>query len=257
MIKICDNDFIITDYINTLSFKNPFGCRIKALYNTYDYSLSFVDFWVQIIDETAVSLIARMESSFILRLTENSDMEEISAFMRVSGASNIICDGKYELECAMNKTIGPVFVSDEEMEVDCNKIVFSPHIKDVYNLINKCAGENFYVPKYESFALDVAHKLQKNTMRIYGIGGDSLICCIMTLAETDNSAVLGALATDPDHRRRGNGAFLIKYINNVLIKEGKSVFLHRAPNENIEFYNKLGFKQYGIWAEYKESDSNG
>ena len=34
MIKICDKDYNITDYIDSLSYKNPFGCRIKALYNT-------------------------------------------------------------------------------------------------------------------------------------------------------------------------------------------------------------------------------
>lgn len=250
MIKICDKDFGIEKYVDNLSFKNPFGCRIKALYNTYDYCLSFVDFWVQIIDEKAVSLIARMETTFILRLTDNSDLEEVSAFIRVSGASNVICDGKYNLDCSMKKVSGPVFVSDEKMNNDKKLNVFNPHIKDVYSLISKCGSENFNVPKYESFALDVAHKLNKNTMRIYGIGESRLYCCIMTLAETDDGAVLGALATDPEFRRKGYGAFLIKYINNVLIKEGKSVFLHRAPDENIEFYNKLGFKEYGKWAEY-------
>jgi predicted GNAT family acetyltransferase len=73
----------------------------------------------------------------------------------------------------------------------------------------------------------------------------------MTLAETDNGAVLGALATDPDYRRKGYGAFLIRYINNRLVREGKKVFLHRAPDENVEFYNKLGFKEFGEWSEYR------
>ncbi len=255
MIKICDKDFSVKEYLDNLSYNNPFGCRIKALYDTYDYSLAFVDFWAQIIDDTIVSLIARMETSFILRLTDDSDLEEVSSFIRVSGASNVICDGKYSLDCAMKKVTGPVFVSVDVMENERDFNVFNPHIKDVYNIISKYKSKNFNVPGYESFALDVAHKLNKKTMRIYGIGESSLICCIMTLAETKDGAVLGALATDPDFRRRGYGAFLIKYINNALVKEGKSVFLHRAPDENIEFYNKLGFKEYGLWAEYfEESD---
>ena len=250
MIKIADNDFIIDEYIDALSKKNPFGCRIKALYNTYDYSLAFVDYWVQIINKKPVALIARLETSFVLRLTDNSDMEEISAFIRVSGAENIICDGKYELDCNMKRVSGPIFISDDIMENERGHKVFNPHIKDVYNLIIKYRSENFRVPSYESFALDVAHKISKNTLRIYGIGDDRLISCIMTLAETDDGAILGALATDPDYRRLGHGAFLIKYINNVLVKEGKNVFLHRAPDENIEFYSKLGFIEYGTWAEY-------
>lgn len=251
MIKVCDKDFIIDEYIEELSYKNPFGCRIKALYKTYDYPLAFVDYWVQLIGGKAVSLIARMETSFILRLTDDSDLEEVSSFIRIAGANNIICDGKYELDCNMKRVSGPVFVSNDSMELDRNFQVFTPHIKDVYNLISKCRSENFSVPNYESFALDVAHKQSKNTLRIYGIGDSQLICCIMTLAETDTDAVLGALATDPDFRRLGHGAFLIKYINNALVKEGKSVYLHRAPDENVEFYNKLGFIQHCTWAEYR------
>lgn len=250
MIKIADIDFDIKGYIDALSVKNPFGCRIKALYNTYDYSLAFVDFWVQLIDNTAVSLIARLDTAFVLRLTDKSDLDEISSFIRVSGAENVICDGRFNLECNMKCVKGPIFISGSLMENERNLKVFTPHIKDVYNLINKCRSENFKVPSYESFALDAAHKISKNTMRIYGTGDTELVSCIMTLAETDDGAVLGALATDPDFRRSGRGAFLIKYINNVLVKEGKSVFLHRAPDENVEFYNKLGFVKYGTWAEY-------
>ena len=74
----------------------------------------------------------------------------------------------------------------------------------------------------------------------------------MTLAESTDCAVFGALATDPEYRGKGLGGFLIKYINNILVNEGKTVFLHRAPDENISFYNKLGFKRYGIWNEYYE-----
>lgn len=251
MIKICDKDFSIESYLNSLSVNNPFGCRIKALYYTYDYSLAFVDFWAQLVDNTVTALIARMESTFILRLTDDADLEEVSAFMRVSGAENIICDGKYKLDCGMEKVSGPVFMSENIMLCENSFKVFTPHIKDVYNLISKCRGENFAVPSYESFALDVAHKLNKNTLRIYGLGESKLVCCIMTLAETDNGAVLGALATDPDYRRKGYGAFLIRYINNRLVREEKKVFLHRAPDENVEFYNKLGFKEFGEWSEYR------
>lgn len=250
MIKIADIDYDIKKYIDLLSVKNPFGCRIKALYNTYDYSLAFVDFWIQIINDVPVSLIGRLETSFILMLTDKSDLDEISAFIRVSGAENVICNGKYKLDCNMKRIEGPIYYCDSLMENERSFIVFNPHVKDVYNLISKYRSENFNVPSYESFALDVAHKLSKNTVRIYGIGDSQLISCIMTLAETNDSAVLGALATDPDFKRRGHGAYLIKYINNVLVKEGKTVFLHRAPNENAEFYNKLGFSEYGAWAEY-------
>ncbi|MCR5652577.1 MAG: GNAT family N-acetyltransferase, partial [Ruminococcus sp.] len=127
-----------------------------------------------------------------------------------------------------------------------------PSVKEVYSIIRASASENFKVPSYESFMLDVSHRLNQRTIRLYAIKENEPASCIMTLSESKDSAVLGALATNPELRKRGYGAFLIKYINNVLVDEGKTVYLHRAPDENIAFYNKLGFSEYGKWAEYRE-----
>lgn len=251
MIRIAGDDLNIESFIDAMSKGNPFGCRISSLYKTYDYHLPFVDYWIQADNKSCTSIIARLETSFILLLTDYSDLEEISSFMRVSGAASIICDGKYELDCGLKVTGGPILYSARLMEQEKDFSVSEPTVKDIYSLISKCASKNFAVPSYESFALDVNHKLNKNTVRIYGIEDNTLKACIMTLAESDDSAVLGALATDPEYRNNGYGAFLIKYINNKLVSEGKTVYLHRAPDENIEFYNKLGFNYFGMWAEYK------
>ncbi len=251
MIKIADNDFNVEKYINALSIENPFGCRIKSLYNTYDFNLPFVDFWVQLNDGDCTALISRLETTFILQITDFADMDELSAFMRVSGAASIISDGQYELDCGLNRITGPILKSGKVIENELSFVVTEPNVKEVYSVISKCVSKNFTVPSYESFALDVAHRLNKKTLRIYGVKeNETLISCIMTLAESDDSAVLGALATVPDCRRGGYGTFLIKYINNVLVNEGKSVFLHRAPDENIEFYSRLGFEHFGTWVEY-------
>lgn len=253
MIKIIDNNNDFSSDVYELSVGNPFGCRIVSLYKTYNYNLPFVDFWVQYIEDKAVSMISRLEGSFILRLSDESDLDEISAFIRVSGAESVICDAEYKLECNMHRISGPILFSDNTFDIENSFDVYTPSPKDVYSIISKSASDNFKVPSYDSFMLDVNHKLGSRVIRMYGIMSDNVpAACIMTLAESRDSAVLGALATNPDSRKKGYGAFLIKYINNILIKEGKCVYLHRAPDENISFYNKLGFKHYGDWAEYKD-----
>jgi len=255
MIKIADENFNIERYINDLSVADPFGCRIKSLYATYSYNLPFVDFWVEFVNEKYVSLIARLESVFILRLTDDSDIEEISSFLRVSGASSIICDGKYELQVNLKRTDGPILARNSPFQLTRNFDVITPTVKDIYFVIDKCKSDNFSVPSYEDFALDVTHKLNSKTIRMFGISnGIVLQSCIMTLAESEDCAVLGALATLPNFRSCGFGSHLIKYITNKLIAENKSVYLHRAKTENIEFYKKSGFEEYGIWAEYSIED---
>lgn len=255
MIKIADECFNIEKYINDLSASDPFGCRIKSLYNTYNQTLPFVDFWVEIREDKCVSLVARLESVFILRLTADSDIEEISSFLRVSGASSIICDGKYELDVNLSRSDGPILVRNASFELSEKFDVITPSVKDVYFVIDKCRSDNFTVPSYEDFALDVTHKLNSKAVRMYGISnGIVLQACVMTLAESEDCAVLGALAVLPNFRTCGFGSYLIKYITNKLISENKSVYLHRAKTENMEFYKKSGFEEYGIWAEYSMKD---
>lgn len=251
MIAIIDDLSKYKDLYNN----DPFGCRIASLSNTYSSELPFVDYWVQLCDNEPVALIARLETTFIIRITDNADIAELSSFLRVSGAVSIICDGKYELDIVLNRIEGLILVKDTEFSFDEHISVVSPAAKEVYQVISSCTSENFNVPDYESFALDVGHKLNNNTIRILGIMFNNELCsCIMTLAESEDSAVLGALATLPSSRNCGYGSYLIKYISNALIKEGKSVYLHRAMNENIDFYNKLGFVKYGTWAEYIYKD---
>ena len=111
MIYIATGERSFASEVYSLSKNDPFGCRIVSLYNTYDYNLPFVDFWVQLVKGEAVSLIARLETAFILRLTRKSDLDEVSSFLRVSGANSIICDGRYILRLHLNKVEGPVLYS--------------------------------------------------------------------------------------------------------------------------------------------------
>ena len=88
-------------------------------------------------------------------------------------------------------------------------------------------------------------------MRMYGVfENESPVAVAMTVAESHNGAVLGAVASSPEHRSRGYGSSIVKYITNRLVAENKAVYLHRAKNANVSFYNNLGFKETGIWKEY-------
>ena len=80
--------------VNGISPTDPFACRIISLYNSYSPDLVFVDYWLlQNVSGDFTGAIARNGSNFILFLTKQSDIGEVSSFMRVAGASAVICDG--------------------------------------------------------------------------------------------------------------------------------------------------------------------
>lgn len=247
------NDFISS--VKNLNECDPFACRIFSLYNSYNPGLAFVDYWMMCDDASGkcTGAVARSGSNFILLLTDDTDLDEVSSFMRVAGASSAICDGKYKLDIFGSKSVtGSILVKNTLFDnVDDGIKITTPDIKSAYDLIVSCADDDFKPPSYENFYVDINHKLRHNTMRIYGIlDNENLAAVAMTVAESDDCAVLGAVACSPEYRRCGYGSSVVKYISNRLINENKAVFLHRAKNANVSFYNNLGFTETGKWREY-------
>lgn len=247
-----NNDFIGT--IRQISADDPFACRIISLYKSYRPDLAFVDYWLLMGDRlNYTGAIARSGSAFVLYLTPDSDLEEVSSFMRVSGASAILCDGSYKLDFFGREPSKGVIMSRTESfdDIDPNARIVQPDIREAYYLIVRCSDKNFTPPVFEDFYVDVNHKLRHDAMRMVGLAeGRRLVSVAMTVAESDEAAVLGALACDPAYRKKGYGSTLIKTLCNSVIGEGKAVYLHRAQNANEAFYRKLGFTEYGSWNEY-------
>lgn len=246
------------DFVGTLSSvanNDPFACRIISLYNSYNFELAFVDYWLVNDDETndCRGAIARNGTNFIIYLADESSVDEVSAFIRVAGATSVLCDDRFELDLYEGVSIsGYVLERRQEIDLDEENIEFAePDIKAAYDLLVKCADDNFTPPAFEDFYVDVNHKLRHGAIRIAAINaGNNLAAVAMTVAESDNASVLGAVACDPIYRKHGYGSAVVIHLTNTLIDEGKTVYLHRAENANANFYANLGFSEIGRWKEY-------
>lgn len=246
------NDFVAL--VSSISENDPFVCRIVSLYMSYGPSLPFVDYWVVIDDKSrkCTGAIARSGTDFILSLTDEADLEEISSFMRVAGAFTVICSAKYELDLYGYRTAeGPILSRNTRSNNDTSMDIVIPQIKDAYSLIVASSDENFTPPPFDDFYVDVNHKLRHETMRLFGVcEEDTLSAVAMTVAESYNGAVIGAVACLPEMRNKGFGSYIVDYLTDILVSEGKCVYVHRAENANKSFYENLGFNQIDVWREY-------
>lgn len=255
MIKTAENPQEILSYLYTISANNPFACRIISLYNTYSFELPFVDYWLVIDNNNNITgAIARSGTDFILCLTKESNVDEVSSFMRVAGAESVLCDGNFNVELyGYKQSVGVILERKSLYKVFSSDLAdFNISEKEAYELISSCADENFIPPNFDDFYVDVNHKLRHNAMRICGLRLKGELASIaMTVAESNNAAVLGAVSCKEKFRKSGFGSAVVKTITNELIKENKTVYLHRAENENIAFYDSLGFTECGLWKEYR------
>ena len=229
---------------------DPFYPRVLSLYESYGTGYDFADFWTQEDDGEAIALISRFEDKFSLFLTEKTALDEVAAFLRFQGANAVMFDSGFDLEIpAENAVSGDVLRYCGE-DYDSDLEIYEPDFSDVYTLLLTCESEIFRVPPKLSFLSDVTHR--KNLGKCVTIGtavGDRLASSVMTVSETESAAIIGAVATHPDCRRRGLSRELVRTLACRIRAQGRAVYVFSASGQNTRFYQNSGF---AICAEFTE-----
>lgn len=240
------------DTVRRLHETDPFACRVVSLFRCYPPRLPFADYWLITDDRgNANGAAARSGTDFVLFLTEKTDLREVASFLQMAGAERALCDGGFTLTGLQNIRRGALLRIGQPVAVSRDLPMVQPSLQETYALLQSCKSESFSPPQWEDFYVDMNHKLRHGAVRLQGVTDKTGLCAVgMTVAETERCAVLGAVACRPDCRRRGYGTQVVGSLVNVLLAEGKTVWLHRAQHENEAFYAAMGFAESGSWKEY-------
>ena len=124
----------------------------------------------------------------------------------------------------------------------------SPDLLSVHELLS----HNFDgMSSLNAWYPDVSHRIRHNCSRIACVlDNNKVVSTAITVSETEDACVLGQIATDPHHRRKGLAA---KCIQSLIYRcNGKRLYI-LPMNENARnLYIKLGFAPCGGWAELKK-----
>ena len=229
---------------------DAFYTRVLSLYLCYG-EYGFVDFWVQEAGDSAVALISRFEDKFSLYLTSDSDLDEIAAFLSFRGAGSAMFDASFKLPIsgAVHTIEGDVLEytgEDHNSELE----IYIPDLADVYDTVRTCASDIFRVPDRLLFLSDLTRRNNSGRLSLMGAAVDGVLASsALTVSETDSAAILGAVATRPEYRRRGLSRELVRALATKLRADGKRVYVLSASEANTRFYKKSGFD---ISAGFKE-----
>lgn len=250
MIRLVNNDDILWQEYIASAIYNPYSTRIKSLYCAYFKYPMLCDFWYQINDENIItSTISKYSGQIVAYITDNSDLSELSNFIKAVSGATLLCDSEYTLSIKCDKTTGSVMKCDALKDYNCTKpVTNNVNLKEYYNLLEKSMDD---VPDFDSFYTDLNHKIRHNVNKVWGIIDRKLISACTAIAIDNTTAVLGGVAALQAYRGMGYGSNLVYCAVKDMLSDNKCVYIYREKHKNKEFYSKLGFTDIGQWAEYK------
>ena len=118
----------------------------------------------------------------------------------------------------------------------------APGLREVYELLTACSSEAFRPPAFESFYLDLSHRLRHGAAVLSSLYQEEKLAAVaIAPAVTEEAALIAGVAVRPGFRRRGLGAQAVERLLQKL--PHRSAWVFRAEGENEEFYTSLGFRE--------------
>lgn len=228
----------VNDLRKIIYVKNIYACKIACLLESYGLQYDFAEFWIQYENDMPVTAISKFYGDMTVYATAQTDFDELKEFFMITGFSSVLC----EREIFPDSYSGIVMEKiSENADV---KAEVNPNLSEVYRLLESCKSDNFEVPSYKDFILDMSHKIRHETALCVGVReGEKLVATAMTVAQSETCAIIGAVATDENYRYSGYGKKCVQALCHLL--NGRKIFIMRDESENECFYKSMGFENKG------------
>ena len=240
MIKLIESPEIITEYLK----RDLFAVRILSLLEAYGTEYDFCRFYAQYNDDGIITAImSRLDGHISLSHTDLFNAEELAEFINTIGCETLLCDGEFDFD--REYETGIIMKSFSKVEKVSTYAVIDdyPSLVDMFNLDDYSAND------FSAWYVDMSHRIRHGCARAYTLSvNDEIISTAVFSSIYNGSAVLTAVRTLPEFRRMGYGSALVSY---MLFDTEGDVYLMRETDKNKSFYEKLGFKDNGIWRIYR------
>ncbi|XXM71930.1 GNAT family N-acetyltransferase [Lysinibacillus sphaericus] len=120
-----------------------------------------------------------------------------------------------------------------------------PKLVELLNSIPEFTGGSFTVEKRK-------HGMEKGVARSYYIERDGIfVSSASTTAENSSSAMIVAVCTHPDYKKKGYATECMTRLCRDVLQEGKELCLFYDNPEAGRIYKNIGFEDIGYWMMYK------
>ncbi len=223
--------------------KDIFSVRILSLLQSYGCQYRFCSFYRQTDGEKLTAIISKLDGNVTIALTEKYDREELVRFLCLIGYATVLVSDTFALN--PRYTEGVIMACSRKPDFCLEDAVLDeyPKLMDLFNFVDYAEQD------FKAWYVDISHRVRHKTAKAYTLNvKEEIVASGIVSSLFEDDAVLTAVRTREDMRRRGYGSALVKAICNDV--KG-TVYLMRDAERNEAFYTQIGFKNIGKWRMYQ------
>ncbi len=245
MIKLCSKED--TEGILRFLGADFSSAVISSLLLSYGTKYPFLTFYMQVIEGETAAVWSLFTGSCFLRTGEKADYEELKLMLSGLAIKKLTA----ERETLFSLGIEP----DETGDIMALSSSFSPAVsgayaaaeeaspRDMFDLMSYGETEGGYLP----FLSDFTFRKNRNRAVVRAVNADNkTVSFALCLSVGEKSALINAVATAPEYRKKGFASLCVSSLSNELRKRNLKVYLLTDTSVN-ELYEKIGFCKTGEW----------
>ena len=242
MIKLCN----FADRAAVESFCgvcDPFASYVLCRAKAYGFERRFCETWLCFSKNEVTAALSVLNGNAALFASDKTDFEELGSFLRSAGFNTLLTDALSAEAMGFSGCLKKQALIFSTLPPQEEKLGTAQYSK-IYSLLCECFP-NEYVNEKEScleWLSDITFRSRRGLARVRSVfEGEKLCANVLTVAETDKTAVIGGVCCKAENRGQGLGKKAVLSIVSELLEEKKNVFV-LADNDVAEgFYKKLGF----------------
>lgn len=196
--------------------------------------------FVQTDDNNSTKALFSMKNRSVIFISQdNCNYEEIKSFFEMLEVREITSDKPYKM--LKNPKAYQLMTLGESSFEACNCVFLdasstTEQYKAVFDLVCENNGS------FENWFSEFSRKINSgNAKASYIVAENKAISVALAPAVYRNSAVIAGVFTEPRYRRKGYAEKCVKSLVSELIKNGITEISLWCTEENIPFYEKIGF----------------
>ncbi len=244
MITLCLNSDDIFTAISSVEGSSYLKTVMRLYLDSYKTDYTFNEFYLQYERETITAVIHRYNSYIHVICDDNSDFDELSAFVTGFAESTLISDVLFfnstqnTNKCYIMSKIG------RSASSPCDVKEISDSLKKVCSLV----GDSMNDSEKTDFYLNINHQVRHNNLSVFAWFIEDNPVSVAGVTKTfDGLSAITFVYTDKYFR--GNG--YSKEVLNKVCSDVQTEYHLICEEHNLNFYIKCGFNQVGTCFEIR------